>query len=281
MTVCLGALCSDRDGHSSKAVVVGADRMVTLGGHTEFEHEVPKIMAVTDRVVALIAGDALKGGSLIRDIASQMPAGAMSVKAVADAISVRYTQLRQQQIQSDIFTPRGISMAQFYGGLQQQMLPQIVAGIDNHVASYNFGVDILIAGVDDSGASLFSLTNPGGTLNDFQQIAYTAIGSGALHALQSMIGFGHMGGRSLHETAFSVYASKRRGEVAPGVGKDTDLFIVTANGITRLPDSVKTELESAYSEYQRPLAEEVREKLAKIKLFETEGEADVQPQPEP
>src|SRR5262245_36732003 len=116
MTVCIGALCSDQNKDPSQAVVVGADRMVTLGGHTEFEHEVPKILTVTDRVVALVSGDALKGGRLIRDIATQIPAGAVTVQAVAEAVAQRYTHVRQQQVQSDIFTPRGISMGQFYGG---------------------------------------------------------------------------------------------------------------------------------------------------------------------
>ena len=47
MTVCIGALCSD-----ATDVVVISDRMVTLGHLTEFEHELPKINNITDRVVA-------------------------------------------------------------------------------------------------------------------------------------------------------------------------------------------------------------------------------------
>src|SRR5205823_3860400 len=40
MTVCIAALCQE-DG--KPRAVVGADRMVTLGGFIEFEHAVPKI----------------------------------------------------------------------------------------------------------------------------------------------------------------------------------------------------------------------------------------------
>jgi hypothetical protein len=68
VTVCIGALCASRDGRAGGAVVVASDRMVTLGGLTEFEHEVPKVTVVAARAVALIAGDALRGAQLARDL---------------------------------------------------------------------------------------------------------------------------------------------------------------------------------------------------------------------
>src|SRR5690242_19861162 len=68
MTVGVGALAADSDGRETRAVVVCSDRMVTWG-HTEFEHDIPKIIPITDRIVALMAGAAL------RDINSLPPAG--------------------------------------------------------------------------------------------------------------------------------------------------------------------------------------------------------------
>jgi 20S proteasome alpha/beta subunit len=242
--------------------------MVTLGGLIEFEHEVPKVMQITDKVVALIAGDALRGSRLVREVMTQIPAGSPTVQGVADAATQRYTELRRLQIESDIFAPRGITMQDFYQGLQQRMLPQLVGGMDNHVSEFDYGVELLIAGVDDSGGRLFSLRNPGGSINDFQQIGYTGIGSGALHAVQSMIGFGHMSGRSLHESVFTVYASKRRAEVAPGVGKDTDLAIIVDAGIARLDKNMLDHLETLYQDYQRPLSQELKDEMSKLNFFE-------------
>jgi hypothetical protein len=46
VTIGLGALCAGTEGGGASAVVVASDRMVTMGGITEFEHEVPKVTQV-------------------------------------------------------------------------------------------------------------------------------------------------------------------------------------------------------------------------------------------
>src|SRR4051794_24783722 len=78
-----------------------------------------------------------------------------------------------------------------------------------------------------TGGHIYSVQNPGRPelLNDI--IGYAANGSGTIHALQSMIGLGHSPEAEYHTTVFRVYASKRRAEVAPGVGADTDLAVIS------------------------------------------------------
>ena len=268
MTICIGALCADLQGNPSRAVIVASDRMVTLGQITEFEHEVPKINKITDKIVALIAGDALKGSRIVRDVSRQLPVASPLVQGVAEATANRYVELRKEQIENDVSKPRSITIEDFYNeGIQTQMIPQLAGQIDHHVATFDYGVAMLIAGIDDGGAHLFSIGNPGGSFNDHQPIGYHAIGSGWLHALQSIIGFGHMGARGLHETIFTVYASKRRAEVAPGVGHDTDMMIVMSDGITRVEQSTLDELEKVYGEYQRPVSQETKDKVAKLGFF--------------
>ena len=41
MAVCLSALCAGADGREASVVVVASDCMMTMGGITEFEHELP------------------------------------------------------------------------------------------------------------------------------------------------------------------------------------------------------------------------------------------------
>jgi 20S proteasome alpha/beta subunit len=267
MTICIGALCADLAGNPSKGVIVASDRMVTLAGLTEFEHEVPKITAITDKIVALIAGDALRGSRLIREVSSGMPASPL-VQAVAEGTANRYAELRKEQTHNDVFRPRAITIDDFYqNGIQQQMNPVLVSQIDNYVANFDYAVSLLVAGVDDIGSHLFSIANPGGGFNDHQPIGYHAIGSGWIHALQSIIGFGHTGARGLHETIFTVYASKRRAEVAPGVGHDTDMMIVTQEGVTRVEQSVLAELGEIFDEFQKPVSQEIKTKVSTLKFF--------------
>lgn len=266
MTVCIGALCTDRNGTPAKAAVVASDRMVTLGGLIEFEHEVPKVASISDTVVGLMAGDAIRGSQLARSVAVQVAAAGLTVEQIAEATGKRYAAARIEQIQAEVFAPRGMNIVDFYQSDQQgKLLSQLVGMLDGQVAAFDFGVQMLVVGTDDGGAHLYFIGNPGGTASNFAQIGYHAIGSGAIHALQSMISLGHMGGRSLNETVFNVYASKRRAEVAPGVGKDTDLGIICDGRFTRI--EALAELEEVYQEYQRPVSNELKERVNGLSLM--------------
>src|SRR5919204_1144144 len=273
MTICLGALCAGADGADASAVVVASDRMVTMGGITEFEHEVPKVTRIGDRIVALAAGDALRGAQLINELRRDVHHGAQQLQNVATTAAALYAALRRQQIESEILSPRGITMQQFYQGLQQAMLPQLVINIDNLIGTFNYNLEVLIAGADDSGAHLYAITNPGGSYDDFQPIGYAAIGSGALHAVQSLIGMRQTPLRCLHETVFNVYVSKRRAEAAPGVGRETDVVMIQANAITRVEQPVLQQLDTLYQEYQRPV-EDMGRHLHVLNLLSASGQEE-------
>lgn len=265
MTVCVGALCDDAGGTGARAVVVASDRMVTLGGLIEFEHDVPKVTAISDKIVMLMAGDAVRGSRLVRELRRGIPAGPSTVEQVAGVAAMMYAQHRQQQLDTDLFIPRGITMQQYYGSMQQ-MLPQLVGSIDQYMVGFNYGADFLLAGVDDGGAHLFFLSNPGGSASDLEMVGFHAIGSGSLHSLQSLIGFGQTPHRTLHETVFAVYSSKRRAEVAPGVGKETDLLIIQPSGITHLNAQTLAQLETIFQETQQPVSLKIKQQVEAIAL---------------
>jgi 20S proteasome alpha/beta subunit len=47
-----------------------------------------------------------------------------------------------------------------------------------------YNAELLIAGLDERGAHIFFIGNPGGMSTAFYQIGFTAIGSGAIHAVR-------------------------------------------------------------------------------------------------
>jgi 20S proteasome alpha/beta subunit len=152
----------------------------------------------------------------------------------------------------------------FYRGLMQSMPNAIVSFLDEEASAYDFNVSLLIAGIDEEGAHLFDVTNPGGAFQDHEPIGFHAIGSGGFQAIQAMISFGHTGKKILAETLFHVYAAKRRAEVAPGVGKDTDMMVISASGIRWLTHDELQQLETIFSAWQRPLDEATKSAVAEL-----------------
>lgn len=129
-------------------------------------------------------------------------------------------------------------------------------------------MELLVAGVDSAGAHIHSIHNPGGVDRQHDFIGYTAIGSGGIHALQAMIGFRHSPTAALRETVFRVYAAKRRAEVAPGVGLDTDIAIVSASKVSFLSAGVLSTLSDLYASYGKAAEDAQGKELGKLSLEE-------------
>jgi hypothetical protein len=264
MTICLAALCV-HDG--APRAVVAADRMVTYPGFIEFEHAVPKMAHATPFAVVMVAGDALIGTRLARDTAAALFATSPPLGEVAQRLAQNYESVRHQRLESQILSPRGLSLQSFYGA-HQSLNPQITMLIDQAMNNYNLGVELLLAGVDPTGAHIHSIHNPGKADLQHDVIGYAAIGSGAIHAIQSMIGFRHSPGAGFKEAVFRVYASKRRAEVAPGVGVDIDMAVISGSGVRHLSDEELESLRVLYNEFQEKTNEVLQGKLANLTIEE-------------
>jgi 20S proteasome alpha/beta subunit len=265
MTVCIGALCR-KNNDECDSVIVASDRMVTLGGFMEFEHDSPKVTAITPQSMIMVAGDTLRGAKLVDQIKESVT-DSDNMNKIIQAASFAYSNCRDAQIDADIFRPRGLTRADFYANFQQRLLQQLSFNLDAQVSQFNYNVEMLIAGVDSSGAQLYTLLNPGTSPIHNNQLGYHAIGSGTIHALQSLIGFKHSNIKNIADTLFYVYASKRRAEVAPGVGEETDIYIISSDGIKKVSDDDLKKLEEIYISYSHPLQDQMIEEVKKLSIF--------------
>ena len=197
MTVCIGAICNWYP--NSNAVIIASDRMITNGDIIQHEHDMSKIVIITERIFAMMAGNTLSATTLIQKLVRRCQNSSNSVEEVVNIAKLLYSEVRSEQINEEIFRPRGITMEQFYvGGLQSRFHPHIATSIDDQVMNFDYGVELIIAGTDNDGAHLYTVGNPG-TSSNCERMGYVAIGIGALHATQSMIGFGHSAMHSMFE----------------------------------------------------------------------------------
>jgi hypothetical protein len=264
MTVCVAALCHDED---ELIAVVAADRMVTLGGFIEWEHAVPKMTPASSYSITMVAGETLVGTKLARDVAAEFGGGEPLLADVARALAVKYEAARRERLEQQLLIPRGLNFPTYYGS-HQQLNPNIVAMLDQQMQQFNLGVELLLAGVDASGAHIYSVANPGPPENLHDPIGYAAVGSGTIHALQAFIGFGHSAASEYHVTVFRAYAAKRRAEVAPGVGLDTDMAVISTAGIHWLSEEELGQLHEIYEEFQTTTGDELKKRLGSFKLGE-------------
>lgn len=262
MTICIATICENRN-----AVVVASDRMVTAQFLAlEFEHPGSKIEIISKTCVGLTAGDALAHTELFRACRGMIGAlHSPTVGLIADQVNEQFGDLRRKRAEDVVLKPRGMTLNMFYQGQMKQLPLELSMGLDSSIQNATFPLSIIIAGVDDTGAHLYGIENPG-VIDCYDSLSYHAVGSGTSHALLNIIGNEHSIKRSLKETLYEVYEAKRKAELAQGVGEATEIGIITINGVMMLSDNEKNLLEQIYAEKISPQLDEIQELITQLPI---------------
>ena len=261
MTICIAAICDNNN-----AAVVATDRMVSANFLAlEFEHPDAKIDELAKTCVGLSAGDALAttelwGGTKGRIQTFKSP----SINAVAEFAKDQFVEIRQKRAEALVLKPRGIGFDDFYQqGIIQRLPPDLAMQLDNNIQRCEVPVTAIIAGIDSTGAHIYGITDPG-IATCYDRLSYHAIGSGEIHALLHIIGANHQRTNSVNHTVFAVYEAKRHAELAQGVGKDTDMMVITKGKIRKITLEEQEQLDSIYKKKIAPQMDEMDAAIQKL-----------------
>lgn len=225
MTVCIAALYEN-----GKGCVLASDQMTTAHfpiGY-EFENEeVRKIIKVRDvaAAYALISGDVLFANEVLEAVRKQVDAqGVTATPMIAELFRQHYQNVRRRHVIHTELEPRGLTIDSYYQS-HQRLLSPIVQIIDNALRTSNPRTEFIVAGFAESRCSIFSIINPG-DLFCHDAIGFVAVGSGAPHALYSLIESGYKKSMDAETVQELVKKAKLRSEVAPGVGRGTEVISI-------------------------------------------------------
>ena len=236
----------------------------------EFEHHRPKIHKLSDKCVAMTAGDALAYCELFSQHKKLLKGQAKTaVSEIIEGIKEAYRAKRNNRIIDETLKLRGFdSIDDFYAGGNQRLPSDIFYIIDREIVQYDFGLSLIVSGIDEDGAHIYAVENPG-THRCHDSIGYYIIGSGVQHAQASFISQEYTSSFSLNKAVYCVYEAKIFAESAPGVGEECDISIITDKGITKVTEKELQQLEEIYKEIT-PIDEEKVKKLYSSLPFEKE-----------
>lgn len=270
MTICLALVCED-----GKSIVAVADRMVSVEALSlEFEQGVRKIERVGGSFAALTAGDALGQTDLLRDVNDEIASMAQpKVREVARVAEECFIQHRQALAEKLVLRRVGLDHETFLEK-QSNLLPELVSVLTDQYQAVELEIQLLIVGVDSSGAHVYLVSDPG-TAECFDSIGYAAIGSGLPHAEGFLTEAEYSTGISLNRGIWLAYVAKRRSERAPGVGsRFTDILTISPDsGTTFLNRASLEKLDSVYQSYLLQLAQASRSIEESINELSLEFEA--------
>jgi 20S proteasome alpha/beta subunit len=237
VTVCIATFCQ---GPQHSLIIGACDRMLT-GELTEFEPRVSKIHHITPNIVALIAGDTAAQAAICVRVWEAKP---NTVYEAAEAFSTELARHNRKQAERKILAPLGFTMRSFFDR-QTHLSPEFVDEILRGIREERANVQTIICGTDHKGAHIYTVDDYG-RLSYANSVGFAAVGDGAWHAQSQLMYAKYDQYWPFTRALLLTYMAKRRAEVTPGVGPDTDVFFIAPQGFTFFQPEFVAALEKSY-----------------------------------
>jgi len=251
VTICVAAICA-----KSSTIIAMADRMLT-GGLVQYQPARSKIIPITNSITAMLSGeDIALAVELIEEVKARVRASIdanpnewFSVKATADTWRDVYVERLVRNAETSCLARYGLTIETFITK-QSEFAPSFLAKLTDELDSFTIPkTEVIFAGLDTVGSGAHLYIARSADIQCQDAAGYAAIGIGAFHARSQFISSNHLASDPREKALYTTYVAKKRAEIAPGVGKDTDTYVIEALGGG---SELKVELiEICRSEYEK------------------------------
>lgn len=221
MTVCIAALADN-----GKSIVLASDKMISKQmPPIEYEHDVKKIVKVSNNFYVLMAGTINNAEDIINRGRDKIKPHHTPLEKF-DLFKKAYSDFRDEKIIDVILRAQGFHSIKDFQSQQQTLNREVATSIQNIIGNANLQTVLILVALDKQECHLRVLTNPGELINPLE---YATTGTGEMHATQSLIGAKYKKSEDLDAATYLVYEAKKRAEVAPGVGSLTEMIVLSHN----------------------------------------------------
>jgi hypothetical protein len=231
VTVCIAALC--RDSQTERYVVCVADRMLTAGeGEADVEYEplMPKLIPLTNSIAVLTAGDAFLQREVLLGMFPEVTerierAEWWTLRDMADLYLKHLNLVRRRRSEQTVLVKYGLTFED-YTQRNRELAPTTLAEIIQELQAFDLPeVSTILAGTDPGGTHIYTVRYDG-IIRCHDSTGFAALGTGARHASSQFMLAKHSLNKPLADTLRLTYFAKKRSEVAPGVGGQTDMCLI-------------------------------------------------------
>jgi 20S proteasome alpha/beta subunit len=223
MTVCVAAICEN-------TIFGASDRMIT-SADTQFQPSMPKTIPLTSSIVVMTSGDAALLTEVLTRVAADIagcievaPTEWIQVRYAADRFALHWSAIRRERAERALLWPLGLTTEGFLDR-QVRMDGKLVHELADAILKFSVpSTSCIIAGNDATGHHLFQVDD--GNLIQLDSVGFATCGSGGRHAASQLMLAQYNRRASMSEGLLLVYSAKRRAEIAPFVGRETDFWMI-------------------------------------------------------
>lgn len=261
MTICVATVFTWNHGTMDQpdlkpGVIIAADRMFTDGGlRIEYEGAFRKRLSLPNNVWIFVAGSMTVHTAVIRRLLSEIEGQPpYSDKRIADAYVRHLNAHLLEEAERLYLAPFGLTLQTFQSS-QQTLDSGLVNDLNRHLAEHSQKVefDALVVGVSQTRPTLISIDRTG-LMTFHDDIGFAAIGVGDIHAASHCMQSEYSRFDKFAAAVWRTFHAKKRAEVAPGVGRATDVLVVLHDGCFMPSKAVMEFLEAAWESHLKNVA---------------------------
>ena len=253
VTVCVAAV------FNNSSILGASDRMLTAGD-IQFQPQSPKIWPLSNSIAIMMAGDMGLHAQIFQAVAPIVneriranPNEWLKVSEIAELYSQTFFDFRLRRAEREILLPLGLNRETFISR-QQQLSPNLVEELTTKMLRLRVPeTGAIIAGIDGppNTAHLYVVEN--GNVRCEDGVGFAAIGAGYWHADSQFMVARHTRQATVSQALLNTFWAKKRAEVAPGVGSETDMFVVgpALGSLVNVNETVIRDLEKIYKQTLR------------------------------
>jgi len=209
-------------------MITSGDVEFEVLGQATWQRPILKTVRVAPNVVAMTAGDAGFQADAIQELRKHNPSNeSRPVRDIAMLYLDFVNQTKQRLAVTRVLASLGLNNDTFISR-QREMNDDFVQRVTSEIWKIEIGADTIFTGVDPGGSPhIYTIIGDDFRCDD--SIGFSAIGYGARHAESQFMLGKHSRNALPTETLLLTYIAKKRSEVAPGVGRETDMFWLSRN----------------------------------------------------
>jgi hypothetical protein len=231
------------------AALAVSDRMITAGD-VQYEPQQFKVSRASPTTVVMIAGDYSLHTQALKEMFGQLKGATNPTPKNIALIYGRAIQgVKRRQAEDLFLAPLGLNTDSFIAQ-QKDMSEQFVNSITSQLQNYRGDeVEAIIVGHAEGSAQIYTVDTLG-IVNCSDDVGFAAIGIGAWHAKSSLMQAGYINRSTFENAMAATFAAKKSAETAPGVGKNTDIHLITRETVHALWPNVAKKLGELYTEFE-------------------------------
>jgi len=279
VTVCVAVLfrwnyaAKDAPPNVGIAGIVASDRMITAGD-VKYEPHQMKIAEMTPQCLLSVAGDFAIHSQAIQDTRRVVrTARDKSPDNIARLYGKAIQSIKQREAEDLYLSPLGMNSDSFIAQ-QKDMADSFIDRITGQLQSYEGEeVGAIIIGSDAENVHLYTVDSKGIT-HCLDDVGFAAIGIGAWHARSRLMQMGYTNQQYLAPALAAVFAAKKAGDLAPGVGEFTDINLVMKDSYFPLWNKVHGKMHELYKRVAEDVTTIAKDAIAELDKFIGTPEAD-------